>query len=157
RFATDPEETSAASQGPLAISRTQGMVVTMPRCCHPIPGDEIIGYLSTGRGIVVHRANCRNVAEYRDQPDQWIDVQWEKNIGRDFIVEVRVEVASQRGVLATVAATIAETGSNIEQVNVQERDGSTSVLNFLFAVHDRKHLASIMRHLKKMPQVLRIA
>ncbi|HLU60957.1 MAG TPA: TGS domain-containing protein, partial [Gammaproteobacteria bacterium] len=156
RFATDPEETNAAYQGPLAISGTEGMVVTMPRCCHPIPGDEIIGYLSTGRGIVVHRENCRNVAEYRDQPDKWIEVQWEKNIGRDFIVEVRVEVANQRGVLATVAATIAETGSNIEQVSVQDRDGSTSVLNFLFAVHDRKHLAAIIRHLKKMPQVLRI-
>jgi (p)ppGpp synthase/HD superfamily hydrolase len=133
------------------------MVVTLPRCCHPIPGDNIIGYLSTGRGIVVHRDNCRNLAEYRDQPEKWIEVQWEKNIGRDFTVEVRIEVANQRGVLATVAATIAEMGSNIEQVSVQERDGSTSVMNFLFAVRDRKHLANIIRHIKKMPQVLRVA
>ncbi|HEX7046155.1 MAG TPA: bifunctional GTP diphosphokinase/guanosine-3',5'-bis pyrophosphate 3'-pyrophosphohydrolase [Gammaproteobacteria bacterium] len=156
RFVTDPDEASAAHQGPLAISGTEGMVVTLARCCHPIPGDAIIGYLSTGRGIVIHRDNCHNLAEYRDQPEKWIEVQWEKNIGRDFTVEVRIEVNNQRGVLATVAATIAELGSNIEQVSVQERDGSTSVMNFLFAVHDRKHLANIMKHIKTMPQVLRI-
>ena len=157
RFVTDADETTTAHQGPLAISGTEGMVVTLARCCHPIPGDAIIGYLSTGRGIVIHRDNCHNLAEYRDQPEKWIEVQWEKNIGRDFTVEVRIEVANQRGVLATVAATIAELGSNIEQVSVQERDGSTSVMNFLFAVHDRKHLANIIKHIKKMPQVLRIA
>lgn len=157
RFVTDAAEADTAHQGPLAISGTEGMVVTLARCCHPIPGDEIIGYLSTGRGIVIHRDNCHNLAEYRDQPEKWIEVQWEKNIGRDFTVEVRIEVANQRGVLATVAATIAELGSNIEQVSVQERDGSTSVMNFLFAVHDRKHLANIIKHIKKMTQVLRIA
>jgi len=157
RFVTDAAEADTAHQGPLAISGTEGMVVTLARCCHPIPGDEIIGYLSTGRGIVIHRDNCHNLAEYRDQPEKWIEVQWEKNIGRDFTVEVRIEVANQRGVLATVAATIAELGSNIEQVSVQERDGSTSVMNFLFAVHDRKHLANIIKHIKKMTQVLRVS
>ncbi|HEX6928123.1 MAG TPA: bifunctional GTP diphosphokinase/guanosine-3',5'-bis pyrophosphate 3'-pyrophosphohydrolase [Gammaproteobacteria bacterium] len=156
RFVTDADEATAAHQGPLSISGTEGMVVTLARCCHPIPGDAIIGYLSTGRGIVIHRDNCHNLAEYRGQPEKWIEVQWEKNIGRDFTVEVRIEVANQRGVLATVAATIAELGSNIEQVSVQERDGSTSVMNFLFAVHDRKHLANIIKHIKKMTQVLRI-
>src|SRR5690606_41116254 len=108
-------------------------------------------------GIDIHRDSCQSLAEYREEPEKWNEVEWEKNIGRDVTVEVRIEVANQRGVLATVAATIAELGSNNEQVSVQERHGSTSVMNFLFAVHDRKHLANIIRHIKTMPQVLRVA
>lgn len=157
RFVTDDDETATARQGPLSISGTEGMVVSFGRCCHPIPGDDIVGYLSTGRGIVVHRDNCPNLVEYKEHPDKWIEVQWETQIDRDFTTEVRVEVVNQRGVLATVAATISEMGSNIEQVNVQERDGSTSVMNLLFSVQDRKHLANIMRYIRKMPEVLRIS
>lgn len=151
-----PEAEPTAS-GPLAIKGTEGMVVTLARCCHPIPGDAIVGYLSTGRGIVIHRASCRNLADYRNQPDKWIEVQWEKGISREFSVEIRGEVANQRGVLAMVAATIAELGSNIEHVALQEREDQTSTLSLVFSVHDRKHLANIMRHIRNMPQVIRIS
>ncbi|MGD8378479.1 MAG: bifunctional GTP diphosphokinase/guanosine-3',5'-bis pyrophosphate 3'-pyrophosphohydrolase [Gammaproteobacteria bacterium] len=143
-------------RGPLAIKGTEGMVVTLARCCHPIPGDAIMGYLSSGRGIVIHRDNCPNLAEYRNQPDKWIEVQWEKDIERDFSVEIRVDVFNKRGVLASVAANIAELGSNIEQVDVLERDGATSTLNFVFQVRDRRQLASIIRSLRSMPEVMRI-
>ncbi|HET6725610.1 MAG TPA: bifunctional GTP diphosphokinase/guanosine-3',5'-bis pyrophosphate 3'-pyrophosphohydrolase [Gammaproteobacteria bacterium] len=150
-------EAEPATAGPLSIKGTEGMVVSLGRCCHPIPGDRIIGYLSAGRGIVIHRDNCRNLADYRSQPDKWLDVQWEKDIGREFSVEIRCDVTNQRGVLATVAATIAELGSNIEHVELKERDGQTSTLSFVFSVQDRKHLARIIRHLRNMPQVLRIS
>ncbi|MDX1443095.1 MAG: bifunctional GTP diphosphokinase/guanosine-3',5'-bis pyrophosphate 3'-pyrophosphohydrolase [Gammaproteobacteria bacterium] len=156
RFVIDLADDEETAEGPLSISGTEGMVVSLGRCCHPIPGDEIVGYLSTGRGIVIHRDSCPNLVEYREHPDKWIEVQWEKDIERDFTVEVRIEVVNTRGVLATVAATISEMGSNIEQVNVQERDGSTSVMNLLFSVHDRKHLANIMRSIRKMPDVLKM-
>lgn len=146
----------AGQNAPLAIRGTEGMVVTFARCCHPIPGDEIVGYLSAGRGLMIHRHDCNNLAEYRNHPEKWIEVQWEKNLQRDFPVEVRVEVKNVRGVLATVAAEIAETGSNIEQVEVREGDGDTSTMNFLFNVHDRKHLAQIMRRIRVLPSTLRI-
>ncbi|HET7371300.1 MAG TPA: bifunctional GTP diphosphokinase/guanosine-3',5'-bis pyrophosphate 3'-pyrophosphohydrolase [Gammaproteobacteria bacterium] len=155
-----PEEAREAepeASGPLSIKGTEGMVVSLGRCCHPIPGDPIMGYLSAGRGIVIHRDSCRNLADYRSQPDKWIEVQWEKDIGREFAVEIRCEVENERGVLATVAATIAELGSNIEHVALQERDGRTSTINLVFFVQDRKHLARIMRHIRQMPQVLRVA
>jgi guanosine-3',5'-bis(diphosphate) 3'-pyrophosphohydrolase len=150
----DAKETG--SVGPLAIRGTEGMVVTLAKCCHPIPGDPITGYLSAGRGIVIHRNDCRNLAEYRNQPDKWIEVQWESGIERDFPVEVKVDVQNQRGTLASVAAAIADMGSNIDQVSVQERDGATSTLSFLFMVKDRKHLANVMRRIRGMPQVMRI-
>jgi (p)ppGpp synthase/HD superfamily hydrolase len=149
-------ETDPDARGPLSIKGTEGMVVSLGRCCHPIPGDPIMGYLSAGRGIVIHRDSCRNLVDYRGQPDKWLAVQWEKDIGREFFVEIRCEVINQRGVLATVASTIAEMGSNIDHVALKERDGQTSALNFVFSVSDRKHLARVMRHLRNMPQVLRI-
>ena len=130
--------------------------MSFARCCHPIPGDAIVGVLTTGKGIVIHRDDCGNLNEYRNQQDKLIEVQWEKRIKRDFPVEIRADVANQRGVLATVAAAIAETGSNIEHVNQQERDELTSVITFVFGVKDRQHLARILRRLRRLPQVMRI-
>ncbi|MDE2234914.1 MAG: bifunctional GTP diphosphokinase/guanosine-3',5'-bis pyrophosphate 3'-pyrophosphohydrolase [Gammaproteobacteria bacterium] len=150
------EKKTAKPSAPLAITGTEGMVVSFARCCHPIPGDAIVGILTSGKGIVIHRDDCGNLNEYRNQPDKMIEVQWEKRIKREFPVEIRADVANQRGVLATVAAAIAETGSNIEHVNQQERDDLTSVITFVFGVKDRQHLARTLRKLRSLPQVMRI-
>jgi guanosine-3',5'-bis(diphosphate) 3'-pyrophosphohydrolase len=151
------EEPATTKATPLVIRGTEGLVVTFARCCHPIPGDAIIGVLTAGRGIVVHRSECGNLNDYRGQPDKLIEVQWEKKINRDFPVEVRADVANQRGVLATMAAAIADMGSNIEHVNQQQRDDLTSVLNFVIGVRDRTHLARILRRLRGLPQVLKVS
>src|SRR5579859_392595 len=145
------------ASAPLMIRGTEGLVVSFARCCHPIPGDAIVGVLTAGRGIVIHRDGCGNLNEYRNQPEKLIEVQWEKGIQREFPVEVRAEVGNQRGVLATVAAAIADTGSNIEHVNLQERDEQISVLTFVFAVRDRTHLARLLRRIRALPQVMRIS
>ena len=151
------EAEAAGSQGyPLAIQGTEGMVVTLARCCYPIPGDPIMGYLSQGRGIVIHREDCGNLAEYRNEPDKWIEVQWEKDLEREFSVAIRVDVENRPGVLAQVAATMSEEGSNIEHVNVQERESRVTTLHFILNVQDRGHLARLMRSIRKMPPVLRI-
>ena len=153
----EAEPVPTKASGPLMIRGTEGLVVSFARCCHPIPGDSIVGVLTSGRGIVIHRDGCGNLNEYRSQPEKLIEVQWEKSIKREFPVEVRADVANQRGVLATVAAAIADTGSNIEHVNLQERDGETSVLTFVFAVKDRTHLAKLLRRIRGLPQVMRVA
>ena len=152
-----PEETAGHDGSPLAIQGTEGMVVTLARCCYPIPGDPIMGYLSQGRGIVIHREDCGNLAEFRNEPDKWIEVQWEKDLEREFSVAIRVDVENRPGVLAQMAATMSEQGSNIEHVNVQEREPHVTTLHFVFNVQDRRHLARIMRHIRKMPPVLRIS
>ena len=149
-------EAPAQPAAPLLIRGTEGMVVSFARCCHPIPGDDIVGVLTTGRGIVIHRVECGNLNEYRKQPDKLIEVQWEKRIKRDFPAEIRADVANQRGVLAIVAAAIAEMGSNIEHVNLQERDEITALLTLVFSVHDRQQLARVLRKLRSLPQVMRI-
>jgi GTP pyrophosphokinase len=154
---TEEEEKEARSSAvPLAIRGTEGMIVKFAKCCRPIPGDTIIAVFSPGRGIVVHRPECPNLGEYRKQGENWLDVRWEEQPAGEFSAELSVEVDSKRGVLATVAAAIAETESNIENVVIEERDGMTSKLKFVVSVKDRKHLARIMRNLRVLPQVMRL-
>ncbi len=152
---TDDEETGPA-QASLVIAGTEGMVVSYAKCCYPIPGDEIMGYLSSGRGVVVHRTTCGNLINFRKQPEKWISVTWEKDIAREFSSQIQTDTRNKTGVLAEVAATIADCGSNIEQVEVLGRHEDCSMLSFLLQVRDRKHLAQIMRNVRKMPNVIRV-
>ena len=116
-----------------------------------------MGYLSTGRGVVIHRNNCGNLAIFRKQPEKWISVSWEKEIDRDFSSQIAVETQNKPGALAEVATTIADAGSNIEEVSVLGRHEDCSVMAFLLQVRDRQHLAQIMRKVRQMPNVLRVA
>ncbi len=144
----------AESETPLDIVGTEGMVVSYARCCYPLPGDPIIGYLSAGRGIVVHRDDCGNLAQYRKQPEKWIPVDWSESIDRTFTVEIRVEVINRVGVLAAVTSNISDLQTNIESVSISERDGDSSTLTFLLHVKSRHHLGKILRSLMGMPEVL---
>ncbi len=153
--AARPRETGHSQ--PLAIRGTEGMVVHFARCCRPIPGDAIVGFISAGRGLVIHSETCKNLAEYRSRPEKWIDVEWQKGIEGEFSAEIRVDVTNQKGVLATIAAEISETGSNIENVSIEERDGLDTGLNFTITVHDRAHLARVVRCIRKLPAVMRIS
>ena len=141
---------------PLVLKGTEGMVVTFAKCCRPIPGDPIAGFVSSGRGIVIHVDSCKNVAEFRKLPERWIGVQWEVNVQGNFAVDVRIDVANQRGVLATVAAAIAELGANIENVNIEDRDGQFTTIFLTVDVQNRTHLAQIMRRVRSIEQVSRI-
>jgi GTP diphosphokinase / guanosine-3',5'-bis(diphosphate) 3'-diphosphatase len=140
----------------LAIKGTEGMVVNYARCCRPIPDDPIAGLFSPGKGIVVHRQGCRNLGDFQQHKDQWLDLEWSSHPTGDFYTEIRVDVGNQRGVLASLAAAIAELGSNIENVQSREKDGHNTSLDFLLSVRDRSHLALIMRRLRQVPQVLGI-
>ena len=141
----------------LAIRGTEGVVVNFARCCRPIPGDPILGFLTAGRGIVVHTESCPNVARYRKHPEQWIDVHWEKDVKGVFPVGLRVEVKNQRGVLAMVAAAIAELDANIDTVSIEERDGLNTAMDFSVEVRNRVHLAQIMRRIRSQESVMRIS
>ena len=141
---------------PLAISGTEGMVVNFARCCHPIPGDSIQGFVSAGRGIVVHTESCKNVADFRNSPEKWVDVRWESNIENDFPVDIRVDAINRRGVLAIIASAISEMDSNINNVTIDGRDGKYSAMTFSISVQGRVHLARVMRHVKSLDMVSKI-
>jgi len=141
---------------PLIIKGTEGIVVTYANCCRPIPGDPIIGCFSTGRGIVIHTASCRNIREPKKRPDNWLELQWEKQTQGEFPVEIRVSVANKRGVLATVAAAIAKMDANIENVSVDDNDDIHPDLVFVMNVHNRQHLATIIRNIRSIDEVSKI-
>ncbi len=155
-------DSGTAATGPalgasLVIAGTEGVVVSYAKCCLPIPGDDVMGYLSSGRGIVIHRNVCGNLSSFRKQPEKWINVSWEKDIDREFSSLIQVDTLNKTGVLANVAATIADSQSNIEQVSVLDRHDDCSVLTFMLQVKDRNHLATIMRNVRKMPNVIRVS
>ena len=150
------EEGAASAPVPLAIAGTEGLLVSYARCCFPIPYDPIFAFLSSGRGIVIHRENCVNVEDYRKHPEKWLPVTWQTAPDRLFSSEVRVEVVNRTGVLAAVAAAISSTETNIDRVSVEERDSDTSELVFELKVQDRKHLARIVRMIRRMPDVQKV-
>jgi len=140
----------------LAIRGTEGMVVSFARCCRPIPGDTIAAQFSPGRGLVVHRSECRNLGSPEQRRDHRLDVEWAPDPEGEFTTEIRVEIGNRRGALAVVAGAIAELGSNIETVQSREKDGMTTAMEFVILVRSRHHLAQIMRRLRQIPLVLRI-
>jgi guanosine-3',5'-bis(diphosphate) 3'-pyrophosphohydrolase len=133
----------------IRITGAERGVLSFANCCHPLPGDDIIGYLSPGKGIVVHRTECPNVAELRKSPERYVAIEWDRDVQGDYRAELRIEVINRPGVLATVAAAIAAADSNIENVEYVERDMSAATLLFTIEVKNRKHLAEVIRRVRR--------
>ena len=155
----DSEETKEMkSQSALAISGTEGMVVSYGRCCSPIPGDQIVAKLSKGRGIVVHRETCKNLdnPEKRTDPDKYIDVNWADDASGEFNCEIKLEIENKSGLLARTATVISDCNVDIENVEMEDRDGFSMNLLYSIKVSDRKHLAMLMRRLRRITHVMSI-
>ena len=138
------------------IAGTEGLLVTYAHCCFPIPTDPIMAYLSAGRGVMIHRQNCGNLSEYRKQPEKWLSVAWEDTHGRLFLSEIQLEIHNRVGVLAAVASSIADSETNIDQAQLEERDSGNSWLRIQLQVRDRRHLAQVIRTIRSMPDVQRV-
>jgi guanosine-3',5'-bis(diphosphate) 3'-pyrophosphohydrolase len=149
------EYVAPVRHAPLAIAGTEGLLVSYAHCCYPLPNDPILAFMSTGRGIVIHRETCSNVADYRKHPEKWLPVSWQHKPGRLFLSEIRIETVNRMGVLAAVSAAIAGTQTNVIHVTIEQRDAETSVQVFVLEVADRRHLARVMRVVRHMPDVLR--
>ncbi|MDF1628231.1 MAG: bifunctional GTP diphosphokinase/guanosine-3',5'-bis pyrophosphate 3'-pyrophosphohydrolase [Alcanivoracaceae bacterium] len=151
------EPTPGEERKPIAIRGTEGLLVSYAKCCHPLPGDHVLGHLSAGRGIVVHRDNCKNVlAELRNNPEKCIALGWEPGVDHEFSAALRIELINKKGVLATLATLLSEQGSNIENISMAEKDATLTVINAIIMVHDRIHLARIIKKLRMLSNVIRI-
>ena len=141
----------------ITIRGSEGMAVQFAQCCSPIPGDPILGFINKDRGLVIHTHDCSAISKFKLDPDKWLDVEWDADHKRLFRVNLRIVVENQRGMLAKIAAGISEAGSNIDNVSAEASDGSQySVINFTVQVHNRVHLAELIRNLRKIPEVVRI-
>ncbi|TWI57585.1 guanosine-3',5'-bis(diphosphate) 3'-pyrophosphohydrolase [Pseudomonas duriflava] len=149
-------EQKARTEGPLAIRGTEGLVLSYAKCCTPIPGDPIVGHLSAGKGMVVHLETCKNIAEIRQNPEKCIPLTWAKDVAGEFNVELRVQLEHQRGLIALLATTVTSADANVERINMNERDGRISVVQLVVSVHDRIHLARVIRKLRTLSGVASI-
>ncbi len=156
RLLAEGDDQQPNAEGPLAIRGTEGLVLSYARCCTPIPGDPIVGHLSAGKGMVVHLENCRNIGEVRHNPEKCIQLSWAKDVTGEFNVELRIELEHQRGLIALLASTVNAADGNIEKISMDERDGRISVIQLVVSVHDRVHLARVIKKLRALKGVVRI-
>ncbi|MDO9619948.1 MAG: bifunctional GTP diphosphokinase/guanosine-3',5'-bis pyrophosphate 3'-pyrophosphohydrolase [Pseudomonas sp.] len=156
RLLSDSNEALPSSEGPLAIRGTEGLVLSYAKCCTPIPGDPIVGHLSAGKGMVVHLDSCKNIGEIRHNPEKCIQLSWAKDVTGEFNVELRVELEHQRGLIALLAGSVNAADGNIEKISMDERDGRISIVQLVVSVHDRVHLARVIKKLRALTGVIRI-
>ncbi|HWU34208.1 MAG TPA: bifunctional (p)ppGpp synthetase/guanosine-3',5'-bis(diphosphate) 3'-pyrophosphohydrolase [Methylovorus sp.] len=143
--------------GTITIRGSEGMAVQFAQCCRPIPGDPILGFINKDKGLVIHTHDCPAIRKFRVDPEKWLDVEWDPDGKRLFNVNLKLVVANQRGMLAQIASTIAEAGSNIDHVSMEESDSSAYTnMHFTVQVENRVHLAELMRRIRKIPDVVRI-
>ncbi|MBT5165989.1 MAG: bifunctional (p)ppGpp synthetase/guanosine-3',5'-bis(diphosphate) 3'-pyrophosphohydrolase [Nitrosomonadales bacterium] len=141
----------------ISIKGSDGMAIQLASCCHPIPGDPILGYINKEKGLVIHTHDCQIVNELSLDHDRWVDVEWEPDADKLFNVRLSVLVVNERGMLGKIASVIADSESNIDNVSLQDMDGSPfATLNFVVQVRHRLHLAEVIRNLRKVTKVNKI-
>jgi len=141
----------------ITIKGSDDMAIQLANCCHPIPGDPILGYINKDKGLVIHTHDCQIVNELSLEHDRWVDVEWEPDSEKLFNVRLSVLVVNERGMLGKIASVIADAESNIDNVSLQDMDGSPfATLNFVVQVRHRLHLAELIRNLRKITKVNKI-
>ncbi|WP_018276184.1 bifunctional (p)ppGpp synthetase/guanosine-3',5'-bis(diphosphate) 3'-pyrophosphohydrolase [Teredinibacter turnerae] len=150
-------DTNRNSHAPISIESPDGLLISFARCCRPIPGDPVLAHLSTGKGVVVHRETCKNINDLRNKRGSLSEINWSPKVEGEFRSEIRVEVKSERGIIASLATRIANTKTSIEGIQVDERDAEHSVITLTVAVTNRVHLANVMRSIRNMRSVASVS
>ncbi|MGM0480303.1 MAG: bifunctional GTP diphosphokinase/guanosine-3',5'-bis pyrophosphate 3'-pyrophosphohydrolase [Pseudomonadota bacterium] len=143
-------------QSSLSIKGAEGLLVSFAKCCRPIPGDDIIAHVSPGKGLVIHRRECKNVRGHEDEPGRYFPVEWDNKPEAEFISEIRIEMVNHQGALAKLTSAIATTGCNIDGLATEEIDANIYYIDVALTIRDRKHLADVIRHIRKRPDVQRV-
>lgn len=135
-----------------------GMAVHFARCCHPLPGDRIVGIVTTGKGVTIHTIDCETLEQFADTPERWIDVSWgdgadniENRVGR-----LMVTISNQPGALGTVSTVIGKSGGNITNLKITSRSVDFWDMYLDVAVNDTKHLNNIVAALRATPQIVSV-
>nr|WP_285895586.1 bifunctional GTP diphosphokinase/guanosine-3',5'-bis pyrophosphate 3'-pyrophosphohydrolase [Rheinheimera oceanensis] len=155
------ESSSKDNNGPMPKSKafiigSEGMLLTFGKCCRPIPGDDIIANATPGKGLNVHRADCRNIKGWDKEPGKFFPVRWDKTGDKQFLCDIRVFIVNRQGVLAKLTTLIASQGSNIQDLATDDRDTGEYVIKITLSVRDRVHLANVMRKIRVMPDVQKV-
>ncbi|CAM3771304.1 bifunctional GTP diphosphokinase/guanosine-3',5'-bis pyrophosphate 3'-pyrophosphohydrolase [Parendozoicomonas haliclonae] len=153
----EPDQLDSTPEKPLTIKGTEGMIISFARCCYPIPGDLIVGHVSSGRGLVIHNQNCSNISEIRHSPEKILEVDWDKNVQGEFLVELNLTVDQKKGMIAALATAMSAAGANIDKIAVDEHGTHQSKAVVQMRVRNRVHLADVIRRLRVVKGVYNIS
>ena len=141
----------------ITIKGSEGMAIKLAICCHPIPGDPILGFINKDKGLIIHTHDCLAIRNFKLDHEKWLDVEWEPNPEAYFNVNLNILVINERGVLAKITSVIADSEANIDNISVDEGDGSSFAnLRFIVQVKNRTHLADLIRNLRKITKINKI-
>ncbi|EIW88939.1 bifunctional: (p)ppGpp synthetase II [Alishewanella agri BL06] len=157
-FDSDEPQSKAPAipKGNTFIVGSEGMLVTFAKCCRPIPGDPIVANATPGKGLNVHRAECRNIKGWEREPARFFPVRWDNTTEKQFLCDIRVFILNKQGVLAKLTTMIATQDSNIQDLSTEDRDTGEYVIKITLSVKDRVHLANVMRKIRVMPDVQKV-
>jgi guanosine-3',5'-bis(diphosphate) 3'-pyrophosphohydrolase len=147
---------STFTSAPVALRGTEGYMVSYARCCHPVPGDAVAGYISSERGIVVHREHCHNLAELHDNADKLIPLRWDDEVEGEFSAALRIEVENRRGIIAVLATRINSLDVNIEKISSEDKDYQFSFVDLEVSIKSRIQLAAIMKRIRTLKEVRKV-
>ncbi len=153
---TDSDTSESFGKHTAPVVGTEGMLVTYAKCCRPIAGDDIVAYMSQGKGLAIHRSDCRNIKGWENEPAVYFPVKWDNTGDKLFVCEIRVEIINHQGALALLTNQIASTGSNIQSLSTEEKESNIYVINVELVATNRIHLANIMRKIRVMPDVQKV-
>jgi GTP pyrophosphokinase/guanosine-3',5'-bis(diphosphate) 3'-pyrophosphohydrolase len=139
-----------------AIIGTEGMLVNYSKCCRPIPGDVIVAHISQGRGLAVHRGECKNIRGWQQERSKYFIVKWEDNPEKEYIAALRVEIINHQGALAKLTNVVSATAANIVEITTEEKESNLYLIDLGITVKDRDHVANIMRRIRVMPDVQKV-
>jgi len=151
------DDAGSGRHSALTLRGVEGVAIQYAKCCRPIPGDAVIGQFRKGQGLLVHTRGCVTLKKQRPDPEQLVDVEWAPDIQGVFDAGIRLLVADRRGLLADLAMAIADADGNIDNVSMEKPDGGgVFAMFFSVQVKDRRHLAHVMRGMRRVSSVKRI-
>jgi guanosine-3',5'-bis(diphosphate) 3'-pyrophosphohydrolase len=154
----DYQAIAVEGAGPVTIAGGEGLVVSYGRCCGPLPGDHIVGHMTSGKGFVVHVETCNNLNEVRRRtPHEITPARWTSEVEDEFHTVLRINVHRRKGIMAEIAAEISSRDAGVESINIEERNAEISTINVGITVRNRDHLAKIMRRLRRISTVINVA
>jgi GTP pyrophosphokinase len=129
------------------------ILVKLAKCCTPVPGDEIVGFVTRGAGVSVHRADCHNVASLRNEPERMIDVEWAPTSSSLFLVQIQVEALDRAGLLSDITRVLSENHVNILSANVSTSSDRLAISRYVFEMGDTVHLDRLLNAVRRIDAV----
>jgi len=151
----DRMKRSGSSKG-IRISGVDGLMVRYAQCCQPVPGDKVVGYVTRGRGVSIHRGDCPNLLFLAHEPERRVDIDWQESAGERFTIRLSIEATDRRGLYADLAQAVNETGTDIRSLELKSVDTRVSGAA-LVEVENLQHLDKIMKAVRRVKGVSEVA